>query len=331
MNMDMSFWAGEISNTKLKELEEIMFDCFEPLWCELKKQPKETEKTEYLDACKNTLELKNILNTITRLKQLSNNTPSYNLILDLFDTNIDSFLKTPSSNTDERFNNWIKVLCSYFSASRTLIYIDQLKSNQSKIILAMGTVDEYYEIDDDNEKDNEDDNLLFEGIKEEIEYICGVSTTSDKYIVIPILGCSFEMFQKLNNSIDVSAIHISGHGTRTEKYIWFCKQNITLDQLSSCINRNLDFIFLNCCRSDGFVEHKCLNNCQRTIVYTRDVVAKWGPSDGASFYQNILCNDYSMDDAIYSLTHTQHIHGDIVLKDKDNKIFVEGAYKVYIP
>lgn len=141
---------------------------------------------------------------------------------------------------------------SYINVSRIFLENEKIQLLQSgvpvefeQIILAMSLIDSQ----EDNIKAND-----------EIQNICDLFTNNPNVIVVPIHGCSTDVFRTILDRFPIlNIIHLAGHTdtkTNGEVLLSFVDSNMTFKKFSNWIsNRRFHCSFLNCCSTAEFVSN----------------------------------------------------------------------------
>lgn len=297
MKNHSDIYLQTINDKSLLKIMSCYFSAFEAHWTYI----SESENNEilnsdekifnYLKTCRNTVKDAYVEKHIKELKKFISENEVLNTTLESFLRAIHDFNTSSSTNAIDGLNAWIRVLCAYFNTTRMFVAIEKLNKflnhNKGKLILAIGTINSI----DKNEKYRQTDLALLSENKSEIDDIFAASTQKalyeeSDYIVIPVLGCSFELYCKLMKTLDISILHCSGHGL--DYCIQFGDEKINLEQFTSVISTKMEIVFLNCCQSYSFVCGKCLSNCDFTIVYDGNAISPFASEDGATFYFQLL-------------------------------------------
>lgn len=235
-----------------------------------KKNKKKIEliySNEYLE--KRVIEIKNksIINYIKELNRFSIDKDykilqslSYSLL-----TNVTQFVEYGSKFMTAI--KWRKIFYSYIS----LIFISQDIKNiefartgisTKKIILSLGLIDQT------------PGNF---NASNEIQLVVDLSKQSNNYIVVPVYGCSSQVFSRiLKEYSKIDILHIAGHGINLNNnyYIQFSDCDMRYSMFCDTLmkfNHSFDLIFLNCCHSYDFVLKKKVRNSKETIVHNKEV------------------------------------------------------------
>lgn len=195
--------------------------------------------------------------------------------------NIADYKKVSNSSISVRTGKLKKLLCSYINVSRYVIDYEKLEQiisagprNGEKIILAIGLVS----IEDDDIKVNDEINYMVDSVR-----------NSANYFVIPIYGCSTNVFSRILQKVNADIVHIAGHGIAfgRKKVICFTDSNMTYSKLCEKIASRKDLIFLNCCNTYEFVNNTSIPIATKTIVHEREVDAYIALQFSRSFYEHL--------------------------------------------
>lgn len=123
--------------------------------------------------------------------------------VDSLQKNIKGYTKLKPDNKD-RVWKLKKVLCSYLNVTRYIIHYKELENilkrgpeKGEKIVLAIGLVD------------IKNDDIH---VSDEINYLVDSSKAISNYYVIPVHGCTTNIFMSINRKIHADIIHLAGHG-----------------------------------------------------------------------------------------------------------------------
>ena len=171
---------------------------------------------------------------------------------------------------------------------------EELERKGNKLVLAFGTT---YLNDDIN-------------VNNEIETIYNLSNNS-KYCVIPLMGCTYDVFKTYIIKYNFDYIHIAGHGTESG-YICFQGSNARPEKIENIFttnNRSMDLLFINCCYSRLFydnIRNKSLSSLY--ITYKNSLSAQKAFDFSIAFYTFAFCANNEVTDAF---NNTQKDNSDI--------------------
>ncbi|WP_175064695.1 hypothetical protein [Streptococcus salivarius] len=235
---------------------------------QLKKSRKTIEKTisrEYLDHRVQEVESSQILNNVNQLLSfaVSNNFRALHSYSASLSTNLTQFVKK------ERMRNatkWRKVINSYISVTQIMLNIEEIENVRSgivqnkEVILSLGLVD------------YTDTELR---VSTEIDNLINLSKQSNKFVVVPVFGCTTNVFFKILQEFGQSKImHVVGHGgmyNGRDYAMQFSDCNMKYNTFIRKLGEyglNLDMAFLNCCYSYEFVEGSKVDISNETIAHT---------------------------------------------------------------
>ena len=200
--------------------------------------------------------------------------------------NVIGYIKMENSEPSVRRRKLAKLLLSYINVTRYIIdyntieeLINRGPQNGEKLVLALGLV----KIDEDDIK-----------VNTEIDHIVELSRQNPMYFVIPIYGCSTNVFATINEKIHADIIHIAGHGAKCSNgktVICFTDANMTFDRLCSKIQPRQTIIFLNCCNTYEFVRESPISISDNSIVHAGSVSASIALNFSDNFYATFLQTD----------------------------------------
>lgn len=176
-------------------------------------------------------------------------------------TNLRGFISNEQGNIQDNLIKSRKTLFSYINfkyASITYLKIieylnmprEEVHRNGYKLVLAVGTTD----LSDDVH------------VNDEINNIYALSINS-RYYVIPLMGCTYDVFKTYITKYTFDYIHIAGHGTQRGS-ICFQGSNATpkkIENIFATNNCNMDLLFVNFCYSRLFYNE--LNNTSLSNAY----------------------------------------------------------------
>lgn len=184
------------------------------------------------------------------------------------------------------------ILLAYINLSRMIFEYDKIKafvqnSSSKKILLCVGMID--LDIDD----------LIM--VNEEILSIQEASLKNDEYLVLPVHGCTFDAFRAKLEKLEISNIHIAGHG-RSDR-ICFADANVTYRKFKNLFEKlnnekefNLDLLFLNCCYTFDFVKKQKVDFVDNTICFKGGLPADQA-IDVSTYYYSYLFDHYGEKEA----------------------------------
>ncbi|MCK3881661.1 hypothetical protein HCC13_04655 [Streptococcus suis] len=186
--------------------------------------------------------------------------------------------------TNEKYRSrvkWKKILNSYINVSRIFLEKEKIQLLQDgfpvegqQIVLAMSLID----LQDDNIKAND-----------EIQNICNLFKNDPNVIVVPIHGCSTDVFRTILDRFPLlNIIHLAGH-TYTkpngEILLTFVDSNMTFIKFRNWIsNHRFSCSFLNCCSSLEFALGSRLQNSNFSILHRGQVVSSIAYDFSEHFY-----------------------------------------------
>ncbi|QTU82555.1 hypothetical protein J7S27_04375 [Carnobacteriaceae bacterium zg-C25] len=186
--------------------------------------------------------------------------------------------------TNEKYRSrvkWKKILNSYINVSRIFLEKEKIQLLQDgfpvegqQIVLAMSLIDPQ----DDNIKAND-----------EIQNICDLFTNNPNVIVVPIHGCSTDVFRTILDRLPIlNIIHLAGHTdtkTNGEVLLSFVDSNMTFKKFSNWIsNRRFRCSFLNCCSTAEFVSNLDSLYSDCSILHSGQVVSSIAFDFSEHFY-----------------------------------------------
>lgn len=197
--------------------------------------------------------------------------------------NVTGYIKMENSELNVRRKKLAKLLLSYINVTRYIIdyntieeLINRGPQNGEKLVLALGLV----KIDEDDIK-----------VNTEIDHIVELSRQNPMYFVIPIYGCSTNVFATINEKTHADIIHIAGHGANCSNgktVICFTDANMTFDRLCKKIQPPQEIIFLNCCNTYEYVGKKPISIADSSIVHDGSVSASIALDFSDNFYTTFL-------------------------------------------
>ena len=200
-------------------------------------------------------------------------------------TNLRGFISNEQGNIQDNLIKSRKTLFSYINfkyASITYLKIikylnmprEQAYCNGYKLVLAVGTTD----LSDDVH------------VNDEINDIYALSNDS-RYYVIPLMGCTYDVFKTYITKYIFDYIHIAGHG-KENGYICFQGSIVRPEKIENIFainNRSVDLLFVNCCYSRLFydqISNKSLSNLY--ITYKDSLSAQKAFDFSNAFYTSVF-------------------------------------------
>lgn len=203
-----------------------------------------------------------------------------------FQRNVTGYIKMENSEQNVRRKKLAKLLLSYINVTRYIVdyntieeLINRGPQNGEKLVLALGLVN----IDEDDIK-----------VNTEIDRIVELSRLTDNFFVIPIYGCSTNVFAKITQQIHSSIIHMAGHGIHTNKgrtAICFVDSHMSFSRLCEKIATRKELIFLNCCNTYEYIEMSPIPVSDHALVHEGDVRSNVAYSFCESFYSTLWQTD----------------------------------------
>lgn len=195
--------------------------------------------------------------------------------------NIADYIKMNDSEQIVRKVKLKKLLYSYINVTRYVIDYDTLENlinrgpqNGEKIVLALGLI----KVEDDDIK-----------VNEEIQFMVDSSRMTNNYFVIPIYGCSTNVFASINRKVHANIVHIAGHGINENgrKAICFVDANMTFPKLCEKLAMRREMVFLNCCNTYEYVEGNTIPVSDCSIVHEGSVIANVAYEFSERFYNEL--------------------------------------------
>lgn len=200
--------------------------------------------------------------------------------------NLRGFISNKRHNIQDNLIKRKKTLLSYINFKyASIAYLkvveylnmpqEEVYRNGYKLVLAVGTID----LNDDV------------CVKKEIDEIYNLSDKS-KYCVIPLMGCTYDVFKTFITKYNFDYIHIAGHG-KENGYICFQGSNVRPEKIENIFatnNRSMDLLFVNCCYSRLFydqISNKLLSNLY--ITYKNSLSAQKAFDFSSAFYTYTFC------------------------------------------
>lgn len=243
---------------------------------------------EYLELRAQEMESRQILDNVNQLLSFS---VSYNFrtlrsLTASLSTNINQFVKNEKGNM-RTATKWRKVINSYISVTQIMLDIEEIENarngnnSNKEVIISLGLVDYT-------------DTQIKASV--EIDKVIELSKQNGRFIVVPVFGCTTNVFFKILQEFGQSKIlHVVGHGGITSERDYFI-------QFSDCNMRyrtfirnlqnyglNLDMVFLNCCYSFEFIEKTQPQYMREIISHTKEVEENVA-IDFSDHYFTILLN-----------------------------------------
>ena len=201
-------------------------------------------------------------------------------------SNVTGYIKMENSEQNVRRKKLAKLLLSYINVTRYVIdyntieeLINRGPQNGEKLVLALGLV----KIDEDDIK-----------VNTEIDRIVELSRLTNTYFVVPIYGCSTDVFAKITQHIHASIIHMAGHGIHTKNgrtAICFVDANMSFSRLCEKIATRKELIFLNCCNTYEYIEMSPIPVAEHALVHEGEVLSNVAYSFCESFYSTLWQTD----------------------------------------
>ncbi len=117
-----------------------------------------------------------------------------------------------------------------------------------------------------------------------------------KYVVIPVLKCTTNLFEKILYRYNVKAIHIASHGKPNKiDFLDSGLGHIGFKNIFKRTNTSLDFLFLNACLSETLRKDLC-TLCS-LITYDGILHLPTPYSFAESFYSYFLLHNYSLNNS----------------------------------
>ncbi|HRF70870.1 MAG TPA: hypothetical protein PKV66_05520, partial [Candidatus Pelethenecus sp.] len=225
----------------------------------------------------------------TEILNLTKSLSSYCLRRKVLDTyyrsfahNIRGLLDDKSRKGDRSLIKYNKTLISYMNLEMITIDYKRIENflkepilaSHQKIILAIGTVDLTEKI----------------RVNEEIKNIYDLSKLQSNYIVIPSIGCTIDVFRTLIFKYPISILHIAGHGSPDRlKFVGSLVTPRAFVDSFAYANR-LDWLCLNCCDSNSFINLISYNHWHNDISY----IGKLNDLLAYNFSENLYTNFFLM-------------------------------------
>lgn len=206
--------------------------------------------------------------------------------------NMRGYTKMIDRDQQTRETKLNKILGSYANISRLVVnyrmianQCEQAVQEGRKIILALGLV---------NPEIKED---IWQ-INAEIDNMLDLFRHSPEFLVIPVYGCTTNVFATLMQKLPATEIHVAGHGCENSKkqvILQFTDSNMIFDRFlkkigckdpENAVHREL--ICLNCCHSYKFVDKKMIPETDYTIVHDDTVDGEVAFNFCESFYRELL-------------------------------------------
>lgn len=144
-------------------------------------------------------------------------------------------------------------------------------------------------------------------VNEEIHRIYDISKES-MYYVVPLLGCTLEVFKTYITKYKFDYVHIAGHGTQNG-YICFQGANAkptTVERVFLQSNKSIDMLFINCCHSRLFydqISDKSLSACY--ITYKDELSSQHALDFSNAFYTSKFWGDNKIRDS-FDVAQSNH-------------------------
>ena len=225
---------------------------------------------EYIENRVNELKDNEVVINVNKLLSfsLSNEYKILHSLTSSLSTNVTQFL-TNQNNNMRTATKWRKVVNSYISLTQAATNIDVIENvragslNNREVIISLGLVDYY-------------DTQLRASV--EIDKLIELSKNNSKFIVVPVFGCTTNIFFKLLHEFQQTKIlHVAGHGgifNNKDYVIQFSDGNMKFPTFLRNIEANhidLDMMFLNCCYSYEFVQMQSSDLIKEMITHSGEV------------------------------------------------------------
>lgn len=205
--------------------------------------------------------------------------------------NVQQFIRMVNSEDFNKLKQkWKKVLLSYINLSRLIVDDDKIQralSDQDatiKIILCVSTI----HIENDDVRVNKEVANIQDIINQ---------NPNDAFLVIPIHGCSFEMFENQIKRYNITHIHIAGHSSTSK--IEFSDNGVTYKKLQNHIeklNRHFELLFLNCCFSFEYIKELPFPYSDKSICHETELNGTTAYDASDIFYTHMFQGN-SIDEA----------------------------------
>lgn len=206
--------------------------------------------------------------------------------------NVQQFEKMcDTADIDKLKKKWKKVLLSYINLSRLIVDDDKIQRALSeqdaniKIILCVSTI----HIENDDVRVNKEVANIQETINQ---------NPNEAFLVIPIHGCSFEMFEKqIKRHRNITHIHIAGHSSTSK--IEFSDNGVTYKKLKNHLeklNRHFELLFLNSCFSFEYLKEQPFPYADKSICHETELNGTTA-YDASDIFYNHLFQGSSIDEA----------------------------------
>ncbi len=183
---------------------------------------------------------------------------------------------------DKLIQKWKKVLLSYINLSRLIVDDHKIQRALSiqdasiNIILCISTI----HIENDDVKVNKEVANIQDTINQ---------NPNEAFLVIPIHGCSFEMFEKQIQRYNITHIHIAGHSSASK--IEFSDNGVTYKKLRNHIeklNRHFKLLFLNCCFTFEYLNELPFLYSDKSICHEAELNGTTAYDVSHIFYTNLF-------------------------------------------
>ncbi|HEM5964280.1 TPA: hypothetical protein U2B31_002007 [Streptococcus suis] len=290
--MEEDIFRRKLKNPAIEETIMPIFDFFEQ-YIDSKSNSQENEKVYSDDEILTIYEMlveQKILDKISSLRsKISSDsyTVAKSFVLS-FQQNTSQFVAS------EKFRSrvkWKKILNSYVNVSRILLEGEKLQSllaglhENQRLILAMSLIDP------------QDDKIKADA---EIQRICELFESDPDIIVIPIHGCTTNVFKTILEKIPrINMLHLAGHtctNSRGEVLMSFVDSNMTFGKYSNWISSHIfEVSFYNCCSTLEFVRNHYSLNSMRKILHSGKVGSQVAYNFSEDFYSSISAGqDFNM-------------------------------------
>ena len=174
-----------------------------------------------------------------------------------------------------------KILITYMSLSRLILSDAQIQkkydeNSDIKTILCVGLIN----IEKDDIR-----------VNDEIVKIQNISMGTHEFLVIPIQGCNFNLFEKQLKSNKFDYVHIAGHCDG--KKLYFSDEGVTNKKFFKHmrdLNTDYQLLFLNCCKSYEYVNNYIQDFKSKNIQYDGILESIKANEVGTLFYESLFLN-----------------------------------------
>ena len=298
--MEKETYRQRLKSSEFEEVITPIFDFFEPF---INQEPKFKESVNENYNDEEILNYYNMLieqNIEVRISALRKKVSTEKYVA------MRSFVLSLQQNTTQFLSNekyrsrvkWKKILNSYINVSRFVLEYEKIQllwdgfpDVSQQLVVAMSLID----LKEDDIKAND-----------EIEKICDLFKDNPNVIVVPIHGCSTDVFRTiLDRFPTLSMIHLAGHtcqNSRGQVLLSFVDSNMTFMRFCNFIsNYSFHCSFLNCCSTSEFVSDSYLLNSEHYILHRGEVSSTVAYDFAQNFYTVISSGgdlDYAWDLAV---------------------------------